>query len=71
MATRRRYGYRPHFGGEGVDFSFTATASIAVLWSDIRRKGHSIGLYVNALAKIAGEYKATKVQTRLISIEME
>jgi len=54
-----------------VDFSFTATASIAVLWSDIRRKGHSIGLYVNALAKIAGEYKATKVQTRLISIEME
>lgn len=32
---------------------------------------HSIGHYMNALARIASEFKVAKVQTRLISMEME
>ncbi len=31
----------------------------------------SIGRYMNALARIASEFKVAKVQTRLISMEME
>jgi hypothetical protein len=36
--TRRKYGYLTHLGGEGVDFSLTATASIAALWRSILTK---------------------------------